>query len=136
MKEYLSFDYEIILSFQDLNSELENTIYRKLSTEEFLTKPFEVLNITEFNVKELLVKNNAILCKLKITALCNNPTINKTVVITENFKIDNDNLLLFFKGRIQILTKIKDKNKKEFHIKITDMKLLSRNILCIGEEIN
>lgn len=133
MEEVMSFNYTIVLGFGDLCEELENNIYTKLSEQDFFNTSFEVIHITNFIIKEMVVSGNVVLCKLWITANCNNPSIGKKIRIDE-FQIKNNGSLIYSKGRIQIIAKIPQNmiNNKSFIVKIEAVKLVTKNILCVA----
>lgn len=132
LSENITFNHNVVIGFHQLTDDIENTIYRKLSEQEFTTKEFEVLNIREFTVKEMLVSGITVVCDVLITAECNSPRIGKIIKV-ENFEIIKDNII-YTNGRIQIISKLPDPNniKTEYYLEIQAIKLITKNILCVS----
>lgn len=139
MEEIIFFQHKIVLSFSDLNDFLKKTIETKLKNYEFNDYQFEVLKIINFVIKEMLVNEKSVICKLKVKAIANVPKIGKIIDITENFIIKNENLI-YSNNRLQLIAQINPnilkQNKTSFKIKIEAIKQLSKNILCAGVIVN
>lgn len=134
LKETLKFNHTIILLFSDLTRNLQNKIYQKLSQNDFFNYNFEVINIINFYVKQMLVQDKYILCNLDITAVCNNPTKGKIIKISD-FEVTKTSII-YINGRIQIIAKYQGVPKQSYSIKIEDSKMFSKNILCVATIID
>jgi hypothetical protein len=133
-KKNIIFKQEIIISFSELDDELENHIYDKLSSKEFKDKTFEVLEIKNFKIIEMITNPHCkVLCNIEIEGLCNNPEINDIIKIDENFSIV-DNLIIYVDSKVQIISELKNK-KKPFVLKIKTKKMVANNIICSAEHI-
>lgn len=135
LKETVTFDHKIVLGFSDLTDELQNKIYSKLSEQDFFNTTFEVINITNFSIKEMMVSGINIICKIIVTAECNNPTIGK--IITVDMFETRKNSIIYSSGRIQIIAKLPNNDREtKYNIRIDAVKIVAKNILCVGTIIN
>lgn len=130
--EKLSFEHQITLSFGDLQDNLYVRIQNKLAHQKFYEQPFEVVDIIEFYVKDMIVNsNNTIICNLNVIALCNNPRVGKIVEIRD-FEI-RKNTIIYNKNRIQIIAETKPQEiKTKYHVQIDEIKIVCKNILCVA----
>lgn len=141
MEEILSFNIKIVVAFKDLGEDLDKKIYEKISEQEFFNFPFEVIDVVDFRIKEMVVSNNVVVCKIKVTARCNNPSSGKIVVLPSSaFTIINGNHVYKTpESRIQIIAKHDDcpniENSSEIKIKIEAVKQIAKNILCVASII-
>jgi len=135
IKETKIFNHKVVLCFSDLQDDLETRIYKKLSELDFYNYEFDILNIINFSVKDMLVSGLTIICEVVITALCNVPAVDKKINI-DNFVVRNGNII-FTTGRIQIISKLlKNKVlKNSYTVKIDAVKIVSKSILCVASII-
>lgn len=133
--EVKSFSQKIIIEFCDLGDDLENKIYKKLIEQDFFNTSFEVLNITQFLVKEMKVNGNVVVCDLKVIAECNVPEVGKVLTIDEYTMCNKS--LVYKNGRIQIIFEIPDQAslKPIYKVKIDAYKIFSKNILCVASVV-
>lgn len=131
LQEIKIFNHSIVISFSDLQEDLENIVYKKLSEQEFYNIFFEVINIINFEIKEMLVSGLTVICDILLTAVCNVPSIGKNITIN-NFEIKNGNII-YTEGRIQIIAKLNNKPvQNEYVLCIEALKIVSKNILCVA----
>lgn len=132
IQETKIFSNKVVLCFSDLQDDLETRIYKKLSEQDFYNYEFEVLNIINFSVKDIIVSGLTIICDILITALCNVPSIGKKITI-DNFVVRNGNII-FTTGRIQIISKLIPNKpiKNIYTVNIEVVKIVSKSILCVA----
>lgn len=140
MEETLSFNIKIVIAFKDLGDNLDRKIYEKISEQDFFNMPFEVLDVVDFRTKEMVVSNNTVVCKVKITAICNNPSEGKIIILPKSSFV-NINKNYVYKNpesRIQIIAKPDEKENadvSDIKIKIEAVKQVAKNILCVASVI-
>lgn len=131
LDEIITFIHKIILGFNSLKDGLYDKIYAKLSENEFTNMDYDVKDIKNYSVQELKVSGKTIVCKLNVTAVCNNPRIGKRIMI-DNFEVKNKKII-YRNGRIQAIVKQENHpEKSSYIIRIDAIKNVNKNILCIG----
>jgi hypothetical protein len=138
MEETVIFDHTIVIGFSDLTNNLQDRIFSKISEQEFFNTPYEVCNITSFEIKEMLVSGSAVVCKVVITATANYPKVGSVFTISE-YAIKNNNIVYIHKpsGRIIINARLPEgvtvTAGQPVKISIEDCKRMAKNILCVAK---
>lgn len=131
LEEVITFNHKIILGFSSLKDGIYDKIYAKLSENEFTNMNYDVKDIKNYSVLEMKISGKTIICKLSVTAACNNPRVGKCIII-ENFEVKNKKII-YRNGRIQVIAKQENHPEKSSYIlRIDAVKNVNKNILCIG----
>lgn len=135
--EIITFNYDVTLGFAYLNTDLQNTLYNVLCEDEFESKQFEIITILDFTIKEILVIDRNICCKLKIKANCLYPCVQKVLTVTDFSLIENSTIIKRYGNRIQIAADIEDGSEivDSYKIKIVKVQSVWNTIMCIAEII-
>lgn len=135
--EIINFNYDVTLGFECLNTDLQNTLYNVLCEDEFESKQFEIITILDFTIKEILVIDRTICCKLKIKANCLYPCVHKVITVTDFSLIENSTLIKRYGNRIQIAADLENNSEilNSYKIKIIKVQSIRNTIMCIGEII-
>ncbi|QIH04938.1 hypothetical protein [Dasineura jujubifolia toursvirus 2a] len=137
MREIITFQHTVVVGFELLNRELQNNIYNIISANEYFNTKYEVLEIVDFKINDMIVKGGKIVCNLSITADVNNPKPGKRIFVNEFHEIKGDTIIYTSPGkRIQIIAKTNVPNisklKDGFILEIIESKIVSKNILCVA----
>nr|UOX61009.1 MAG: hypothetical protein DiTV3a_F2ORF6 [Diabrotica toursvirus 3a] len=131
LHEHVSFVEKIVLNVIELD---KKTIMSKITNKNYYSLPFEINTITDFKILELKIYSESIIGTLLIYADVYKPTPGKIITIS-NFKIYNDNNIIFSSKRIQLMATATD-ILNTYTIQINEIKILGEYILCVGTVIN